>query len=341
MGSWATMELHFAKEKHARWAVHIIRNLAALSYAPCDGLDLDVDAAGLPLSELCLAQEELLSAYDLEEHYCDTALSRLERTGTHIFIDGVQDLQWTFGMGAPLGYTEFFPQLCFALAMRFPQVHFTAGYRYEMTVSGAIQRVRALWDGRLLRFRELWGERPFNEEAWDTWVVYDWILRDGTFERVKDAQSPLQEHYFALLEEARAVAEAGDPYAAFRYVDQALALPGCPEAPAVEVRAVVGRSLRRRGVRRFVKVGGPVPEELLAQCKRSLTELPMDVGTHVLRDSGGCVQDVDTTDGSVHAEIRLWDSESSAYLIGSCHLVDIPSQARVYSHYLIDWDYER
>lgn len=340
MATLVDVELHFAKEKHARWAAHVVRNLVALYYAPCDGLDLDPDASPMGKAELCLSQEALLSAYDLQEHYCDTALDRMVRDGRCITLGDLSYIQQTINLDSVYGYDEFFPQLCFALAMRYPQVCFTAYSRFEMNVSGAVERIRASWNGERLRFRKISGELPFDEDAWDTWDIYDWTLRDGTFEQVKEAQSLLQEHYFSMLEEARELAGAGDARAALRLVDDAIALPGCPLAPAIEARAAVGRSLRRRGIRRFVNLSGSTPKDLLERCERPLIELPMDVGTHVLRKSGRLVLDVDTATGTTNAELELWDDESKAYLLDGLYIVDVPSVASVYRCYLVDWEYE-
>ena len=338
MGSWVDVKLVFAKEKPARAAVRVIEGMVKLFYVLDDGDSGLPPADGLTPAERCLRDEELLAGISLHPGSC---LSRLTRDRTRVELRGCHDVAGVFSL-PEAAEDEFFPQLCMACALRMPRAPFTGYFRHEETVSGSVQLTRANWDGSRLRMRQVVGDMPFDEDRWDTWDVYDWVLSDGRFEQVQDARSPLAEHCLGLLVEAEALGAAGDAHGALRLIADAMAIPGCEDrGEAVEVRSRVGESLRRRGVRAFVCERGEVPEGLVARCVRKLDEMPLDVGTHVLRREGSFVRDVDTADGRVCAELDLapWGSSVDVYLLDGFRLVELYGRSLVGRH-LVMWDYE-
>lgn len=224
MGSIVEASWHFTKEKHARWATHIIENHVKLCCAPFEGFEFDPESSGQSMSDLCLEHDEALRACDPLALPRDNALTHLRRDRTNVILDRCDDVQWMVHLG-DWEPDDFFSQTCFSLARRFPQVPFVAYTRYEMTVDGYVRRTRASWNGERLQFRQIAGERPLDEDCWDTWEVYDWALAGGKLVRCEGSTSAVQKHFFALLDDAREAAAAGDARAALRFADGAAALP--------------------------------------------------------------------------------------------------------------------
>ena len=178
MGSTAEVRMSFARERHARWAQHVAEEIIKLLYAPED-LPWAEEADRCPsLSQRYLEFREYASQLDpLEENpYC--ALAWIERKRTELVIERCQDIAGWAGIDDK---EEFFPQLCFAYALRFPQVSFDAVYRYEMTVSGAVQLIRMHYDGKVMHVREISGMSPFDEDDWSRARVCDYAAEDGVF----------------------------------------------------------------------------------------------------------------------------------------------------------------
>ena len=338
MGSIVEASWHFTKEKHARWATHIIENHVKLCCAPFEGFEFDPESSGQSMSDLCLEHDEALRACDPLALPRDNTLTHLRRDRTNVILDRCDDVQWMVHLG-DWEPDDFFSQTCFSLARRFPQVPFVAYTRYEMTVDGYVRRTRASWNGERLQFRQIAGERPLDEDCWDTWEVYDWALAGGKLVRCEGSTSAVQKHFFALLDDAREAAAAGDARAALRFADGAAALPHCADRlEALLCRAEVGRSLRRRAVRRFVSLQSrDVPAQAKDARRIELTEMPLDVGSHVLHAQGDGVQDIDTAGGSVHAELHVFGMRTF-FLVDGQYLVD--DQQAVPEWWFIDWEYE-
>ena len=173
MGSVTELELRCPKDKHARWARHVAEDMIKLLYAPCPSEYLPAPSRdSLPLSEMYLEYREQLAPYDVAGAYENTAMDWLERRGTRLVLERCRDLQGPFGSR---NTEDFFPQLCFAYALRFPQVPFTGVCRNEMTVSGSVTKGRVMYDGKLMCFQFLDGMLPFDEDDWSRSRRYYWI----------------------------------------------------------------------------------------------------------------------------------------------------------------------
>ena len=119
MGVTSELEMRFSKERHARWAMHIARDLLKLAYAPED-LPWAKESYACPsLSASYFAFREQAAAYDLDPR--GTALEWLRRYRTALFIDRCQDIARWENMDDP---EALFPQLCFTYALRYPHVPF-------------------------------------------------------------------------------------------------------------------------------------------------------------------------------------------------------------------------
>ena len=179
MGSTSSVWMWFPKEKHARWAMHVAKEMLKLIYAEIDrnGPDWVREAEKCPtLSQRYLAFRHEAAAYPLDPKGC--SLEWLRRCRTMLILERCQDISRFTGIGCE---EELIPQLWHAYALRFPQVPFTALYRTEMTVSGAIQLIRAQYDGSIMHFQEKCGEWPMDEEDWSGRPFRDYIAVDGAF----------------------------------------------------------------------------------------------------------------------------------------------------------------
>lgn len=176
MGAESELVMKFPREKHARWAMHVAEEMLKVDYAP-EELPWVEEADKCPsLSARYLAYRQEAAAYRLDTR--GTALEWLRRFRNKIYIDRCQDIsRWT----SIEGPEEFFPQLCFAYALRFPQVPFTARYRYEMTVSGAIQLLRVQYDGAVMQMQIKTGMQPMDEDDWSGEQVVSFVAEDGMF----------------------------------------------------------------------------------------------------------------------------------------------------------------
>jgi hypothetical protein len=183
----------FTREKHARWAAHVAKDMIKLVYAERipDELPWVREAIKYPsLSQRYLAYRREAEAYDLDSR--NTALEWLHRDRTTLCIERCQDIcRWT-GIECT---NDLVPQLFFAYALRFPQVAFTAMYRHEVTVTGAIQLIRIEYDGVVMHAQEKTGERPMDEEDWSGEPFYDFTAVDGVFrmQRMTDLKNGIKE----------------------------------------------------------------------------------------------------------------------------------------------------
>ena len=186
MGSTAEIRMHFPKEKHARWAMHVAEEMIKLIYAP-QMVDPEQEQ-WIRAADFCPSLSQRYRKFrhhaaklDPQEAYrfvLHTALDYLRRDRTWLAIDRCADVA---GWSSFSDGEDLFPQLCFAYALRFPQVPFEAFFRYEMTVSGALQLFRAVYDGSVLHVQQKAGEWPMDETDWTDQPVTDYIARDGVF----------------------------------------------------------------------------------------------------------------------------------------------------------------
>lgn len=195
LGCTVEIYMRFAKEKHARWAYHVAEDMIKLIYAPeelpwvreadqCASLSEQYLKYRKDIEELDLHPERRIR--HLKSDLC--ALDWLERRRTVLAIDRCADISRCDSFEDAF---DFFPQLCFACALRFPQVSFTASHRYEMTVSGSIRCVRAVYDGAVIRVEEISGERPFDEQDWNHAKLSEYAVKDGAFAKELEAQTGL------------------------------------------------------------------------------------------------------------------------------------------------------
>ena len=179
MGTTASIRMHFSRERHARWAMHVAEEMLKLLYAPEDLPCPEQAEEGPPLSARWLRRREEAAAYPLDPR--GTALEWLRRQRTWVCIDRCQDVARYDNVEDP---EALFPQLCFAYALRFPHVPFEAFYRCEMTVSGDIRLIRMQYDGAVLHAQTNSGTRPMDEDDWRAVPVHDYAARDGEFRRI-------------------------------------------------------------------------------------------------------------------------------------------------------------
>ena len=177
MGCTSRVWMWFARERHARWAMHVAEDMLKILYAPSELPWAEEAENCLPLSRRYLTYRQEAQAYELDPR--GTALEWLRRYRTMVMIERCQDIsRWT-GIDCD---DELIPQLWFAYALRFPQVPFTALYRHEITVSGALQIIRAQYDGAVMRFQKKVGEWPMDEDDWSGGPFYDYAVKDGVFQ---------------------------------------------------------------------------------------------------------------------------------------------------------------
>lgn len=345
MGVSTEVVLVFGKEKHARWARHVVEGLVKAYWLMQDQLDADLPAPD-SLTSLWLAHEEELKAWDLLAERPTCALAWLTRRRTRVVLERCADVQQGFRLEPTWWDNEFFPQLCLAYATRFPQVPFAAYCWYEQTTSGYVQQTRASWNGERLRVRRLSAERPFKRDAWDSWDMLDLRVRDGRLVAEDDAVSPLERHYRALLAEAQEARAAGDAKGALTLADAAAALPGCAGRPeAVELRGLAGRHLARCGVRRILEVGGKPSAELAGRLEgapvaHAEKEVPLGEGRYVLQVFDRGFRVVGGADGEVAAEHRqaFFGFPDEVRVLDDFR-VFVPDVALGHRQFLIDWDF--
>ena len=337
MGVTTEMSFIFKRERHARWAAHMVEGIIKVALA--EGTELD-ESLGLShydrLMDAFFSHEEGLRGFDPVENDPRCALVWMHRRGTRVVVERCADIQVTFPLRPEALGDEPFPQICLACATRLPQVPFTAYCRNEQTTSGAVQLTRVSWNGERIRFRQLYGLLPFDERAWDTWSMLDLRLCDGKFVACETV-SPLERHYRELLDEAREASEAGDMAGALYFADAAEALPGCKDRfEAALQRGLACEHLQRSGIRRVMQLWSrDVPKELSDELDEAspVVEMPLGGGRFRLQVQELGFDIVDTRDGSVVAEQREVWSRGPTYIVhdflvrsGDCH-------------FLIDWEY--
>ena len=164
MGVTTEITLMFKRERHARWASHVVEGIIKVALATGTSLDeeLGLSRYGSLMSAYFSCEEEL-KAFDPTADDPRCALAWMHRSGTRVVVERCSDIQRSFPLIEGALDDEPFPQICLACALRFPQVPFAAYCRYEQTTSGFVALTRAAWDGSRLRFRRHAGELPFNE----------------------------------------------------------------------------------------------------------------------------------------------------------------------------------
>ena len=337
MGTTAEITLVFRREKHARWATHIVEGIlkAALvsEYALGESLGIDEFSS---LMATYMFNEEKLNDYDAIEEYPHCALAWMERRGSRVVVRRCADIQSSFALNEPALMEEPFPQICIAYAMRFPQVPFAAYCRWEQTVSGAVQLTRASWDTQRLRFRQFRGDLPCDEKAGDTWEILDVRFYDGEIKICDEAVSPLERHYRELLDELQEARIAGDVAGALYFADAAEALRGCEHRPEAAIqRGLACEHLRRYGVRRVMELRSRVlPQMLREELEKAdpVLESPLGGGRFVLKAQERGFAISDTHDDSIVEEVSGWSLEP----IRVVH--DFLVSAGDF-YYLIDWHY--
>lgn len=338
MGTTNEMTFIFGREKHARWAAHIVEGI--LKVALAKGTELD-ERLGLSsytsLMGAYFGHEEELKAFDPVGYDQHCALAWMRRHGARIVVERCADIQRTITLKAGALDDEPFLQICLACAQRFPQVTFAAYSRYEQTTSGDVQLTRAAWDGDRLRFRQHGGALPFDETAWDTWDMLEVRFWDGEVVTCEEVVSPLVRHYRELLDEAAEARAAGDMAGMLYFADAAETLPGCADRPeAAILRGRMAEHLQRCGVRRVMELWtSQVPDDLREELAAAepMTESPLGGGRFVLHAKDGGFEIVDTRDGSVAAEGHAGFNRNPTYVV---HDFLVLSGGR---YYLIDWEY--
>ena len=338
MGDSSEMTFVFKREKHARWAAHLVEGILKVALARQAAPDEELGLGDCrTLMGAYFAHEAGLRDFDPTESDPHCALVWTRRRGTRVVVERCADVQGAFALRPDALNDEPFPQICLACATRFPQVPFAAYCRHEQTTSGAVELTRAAWDGERLRLRRLQGELPFDETAWDTWDMLELHLRDGELVVDDDVRSPLRRHYEELLDEACEAASAGDVAGALYLLAAAEALPGCAERPEAAIqRGLAANHLRRSGIRRVRALWTrEVPEGLRDELAAAepVTETSLDQGRFVLRASEGCFEVIDTRDGSVAGEGHDRFNREPTRVI---HDFLVLSGGR---YYLIDWEY--
>lgn len=338
MGVSTEITLIFKRERHARWASHVVEGIikVALAGGTPLGEELGLSRYGSLMSAYFSCEDEL-KAFDPTADDPRCALAWVHRSGARVVVERCSDIQRSFALTEGALDDEPFPQICLACAQRFPQVPFAAYCRHEQTTSGFVELTRAAWDGDRLRFRRHSGELPFDERAWDTWNMLELRFSDGAYVVCNEVVSPLKCHYLELLDEMREAVEAGDVAGALYFADAAEALPGCADLPQVAIeRGLAAEHLRRCGVRCVRGLWTrEVPQDLRDELAASepVTETPLGGGRFVLRANDVGFSIIDTDDGSLAGE-------------SSHRFNDEPTRVAhdflVYSggrYFLIDWEY--
>lgn len=338
MGVSTEITLIFKRERHARWASHVVEGIIKVALAVGTSLDeeLGLSRYGSLVSAYFSCEEEL-KAFDPTADDPRCALAWMRRSGTRIVVERCSDIQRSFPLTEGALNDEPFPQICLACASRFPQVPFAAYCRHEQTTSGFVELTRAAWDGDRLRFRRHSGELPFDERAWDTWEMLELRLCDGELSVCDEVVSPLRRHCHELLDEMREAAAAGDVAGALYFADAAEALPGCAGLPQVAIeRGLAAEHLRRCGVRRVRELWArEVPQELRDELEASepVSELPLGGGRFVLQAQDVGFAIIDTDDGSVAGESSQCFNREPTRV---AHDFLVCSGGR---YFLIDWEY--
>ena len=338
MGVTAEMSFTFAREKHARWAMHIVEGIMKVALAKETSLDEELGLSRYSsLMAAYFFHDEELKDYSAEMFLANNALTWTQRRGTRIVVSRCADIQGTFPLRLYALEDEPFPQICLALTLRFPQVRFAAYCRHEQTTSGSVQLTRAAWDGERLRLRQLAGDLPFDERTWDTWDMLDLRFCDGEIISCDEAVSPLEHHYRELLSEAREASDAGDTAGVLYFSDAAEALPGCKDrVDAALQRGLALEHVQRCGIRRIMPLwSSQVPDELAVELDAAspVSQTPLGGGRFELQAQEAGFIIVDTHGGAVIAEQRdVWGDEPT-YVVRD-FLVRSGSRT-----FLIDWEY--